>query len=32
MGQRLRTFITLAASGTAVGALVGWLGRCAGGS
>ena len=32
MGQRLRTRIILAGTGTAVGALVGWLGRCAGGT
>jgi hypothetical protein len=32
MGQRLRVFITLAASGAGLGALVGWLGRCAGGT
>jgi hypothetical protein len=32
MAQRLRTFIILAAAGTGAGALIGWLGRCAGGT
>ena len=32
MAQRLRTFIILAATGTGVGAIIGWLGRCAGGT
>jgi hypothetical protein len=32
MGQRLRMLILFAAGGTGLGALVGWLGRCAGGT
>jgi hypothetical protein len=32
MKGRLRAFLLLAAAGTGMGAVIGWLGRCAGGT